>query len=538
MELKNENKRAPYFFSRLGRNLSKENLILYRLTLKNQNKRPLSVSKSTERIRILYNMNNVNVENKDDDNENNIFSIEEKEKQKIEEFADNIEEKQSFENTKKQRRLQNFQNKKLGFSNHKFHFNMKKENKNKIPPSCTKYNPKYDIILKKSVSPPSWKSMQGRKYKIKRDDFPFYLKQELIQNNMAGKSFIDFAKQTPRKNKSINFNDKEQIYLINISKISKNNKSLINQRKELYNNNYNNSRKQNYKSISDYKSTKNMTQKDKQTNSKIRNIINKNSSDENEETNNSNDSFDLFRHIYAKKLKKKNKKKNTSEIIEKKIKSIDFDQIISREDLEEVKNRHSSVVPYLFPNFSQVRERPIMMVIYDAKKHKKFKRNSEMDFPQFNTMNYDKNKKEVHSPNFDFMNSRIYDEKDPYPSYMKRVFNKSATFKISDKSLKENNYSERGFIMPLSSFWKNNSFNKYINLKLLKSQKHLMESFLNNDTIEPKYKKLLKFYNKNYKYFVEGRQILSKINDDINKEMELHRSRSLSDLINDLRKKN
>ena len=538
MELKNENKRAPYFFSRLGRNLSKENLILYRLTLKINNKRPLSVSKSTERIRILYNMNNVNVENQDDDNENNIFSIEEKEKQKIEEFVDNIEEKQSFENKKKQRRLQNFQNKKLGFSNHKYHFNMKKENKNKIPPSCTKYNPKYDIILKKSVSPPSWKSMQGRKYKIKRDDFPFYLKQELIQNNMAGKSFIDFAKQTPRKNKSINFNDKEQIYLINISKISKSNKSLINQRKELYNNNYNNSRKQNYKSISDYKSTKNMTQKDKQTNSKIRNIINKNSSDENEETNNSNDSFDLFRHIYAKKLKKKNKKKNTSEIIEKKIKSIDFDQIISREDLEEVKNRHSSVVPYLFPNFSQVRERPIMMVIYDAKKHKKFKRNSEMDFPQFNTMNYDKNKKEVHSPNFDFMNSRIYDEKDPYPSYMKRVFNKSATFKISDKSLKENNYSERGFIMPLSSFWKNNSFNKYINLKLLKSQKHLMESFLNNDSIEPKYKKLLKFYNKNYKYFVEGRKIMSKINDDINKEMEFHRSRSLSDLINDLRKKN
>ena len=157
MELKNENKRAPYFFSRLGRNLSKENLILYRLTLKNKSKRPYSVSKSTERIRILYNMNNVNVENKDDDNENNIFSIEEKEKQKIEEFADNIEEKQSFENTKKQRRLQNFQNKKFGFSNHKYHFNMKKENKNKIPPSCTKYNPKYDIILKKSVSPPSWK---------------------------------------------------------------------------------------------------------------------------------------------------------------------------------------------------------------------------------------------------------------------------------------------------------------------------------------------------------------------------------------------
>ena len=53
-------------------------------------------------------------------------------------------------------------------------------------------------------------------------------------------------------------------------------------------------------------------------------------------TNNSNDSFDLFRHIYISKIKKK---KNKNKIImdkgkkkESSIKSVNFNQMISRED--------------------------------------------------------------------------------------------------------------------------------------------------------------------------------------------------------------
>ena len=83
---------------------------------------------------------------------------------------------------------------------------------------------------------------------------------------------------------------------------------------------------------------------------------------------------------YVKKINKKKKKRESiTDKTERKIKSIDFDQIISREDLEESKNKEISIVPYLFPNFSLVRDRPIMMVVYDRKKHKKYKRNSEME---------------------------------------------------------------------------------------------------------------------------------------------------------------
>ena len=520
MELKNGNKEPIFFFSKLGRNIGKENLVLYRWSQRNKNKRPSSVSSFKERLKFLYNIKKINVDKKEDDNENNIFSVEEKELQKLEEFANNIEKKQSFENTKKLRNNKNFQKKRLGFESHKSYFNKEKENTNKIPPSCTKYNPKYDIILKRTVSPPSWRSMQGRKNDIKKDDSIFSIGHGLIQDNMAGKSFIDFSKQTPRKNCFNIFDDKDKndLYIIDLSKISKN-KSLVNSRRELFSNNKNN-KKQIIKLINDYKSGKNIPRKSS-----------KDITQDNEETTKSNDSFDLFRHIYTKKLKKKNRKKNTSKINHKKIKSIDFNQLISREDLEEAKNKNISIVPYLFPNFSFIRDRPLMMAIYDTRKHKKNKNNSLFNAAQFNTIDYDKNKKTGHGPNFDFMNSRIYDEKDPYPSYMKRIFNKSATFKMMDKSLKENNYSERGFIMPPSSFFKNDSFNKDINLKILKSQKYLINSFMNNDSNERKYKESLKFYKNNYKYLMKEKNILSEIDEDINIEMKNHRNKSLNNSV-------
>jgi hypothetical protein len=230
--------------------------------------------------------------------------------------------------------------------------------------------------------------------------------------------------------------------------------------------------------ISGYKSTKNASKIQRPISATKRHKNPDNFSNVSN-TNNSNDSFDLFRHIYTKKiLKKKKGRKNVIDKTERKIKSIDFNQIISREDLEESKNKEISLVPYLFPNFSLVRDRPIMMVVYDQKKHKKYKRNSEKDTIQYNTLNYDKNKKTVQSPNFDLMKTRPYDEKDPYPSYMRGVYNKNACFKISSESLKASNYNKSGFIMHPSSFFKNNSFNKYINLKLIKSQGHLVNSFM------------------------------------------------------------
>ena len=535
MKLKNENLKSLYFYSKLARKIGKQNLLLYHWTLKKKFNRPLSVSPALEKIKFFYNIRKLKYDKKEeeeDDNENNIFSIEEKEKQRLEEFEDNIEERKDYKRFKNEEKQENFKQKKMGFESHKYSFYKKSENKNKVQPSCTKYNPKYEAILKKSASSPSWKSMQGRKDNTKIDNFPFYMKQDLIQNNMAGKSFIDFSKQSPRDNNKIF--GKDAMDFINFSKISKN-KSFFN-----YNEEHNkNNRNQTPASIRDYKSNKDISKIKRPVSSSKKHSSPDNFSGNIMDTNNSNDSFDLFKHIYTKKIKKKNKtNKNSTEKTEKKIKSIDFEQIISREALEASKNKQTILVPYLFPNFSSVRERPIMMVVYDKKSHQKnYKRNSELDSIKFNTLNYNINKKEVQSPNFNLMNSRPYDEQDPYPSYMRGVFNKSGFLKISGESLKANNYTKSGFIMPLSSFWKNDSFNKYTNLKMLRSQKHLMKSFMNNKNVEPRYKRLLKIYNKNYKDLMEGQGKYSKLENDINMEMKKHQNKSLNDLIKDLKKK-
>ena len=534
MKLKNDALNSLFFYSKIGRKISKQNLILYRWILKKKFNRPQSVSPSIEKIKFLYNIKKLRFKKDEEDNEEeiDIFSIEEKERQKLEEFEDQIEERKIFQKKLKlkeeeEEKDKDTKKKTMEFKSHRYNFIKKKENKNKVQPSSTKYNPKYDAILRRSISSPSWKFMQGRKNKIKIDNYPFYLKQDSIQNNMAGKSFIDFSKQTPRNKNAF---DKEDAEIYDIGQITRN-KSVINNKRQKHRN----IRNQTPLVRSESKSSKNIS-KSKRSVSTTKRHQNKNNLSNSSDSSKSNDSFDLFKHLYSYKIKKKRNKEKGYSKNKEKIKSIDFNQIISREALEESKNKEIAVVPYLFPNFSFVRERPQMMVVYDRKVHKKYKRKSDLDSMEFNTINYEKNKKQVQVPNFNLMNSRPYDENDPYPSYMRGVFNKSATFKISSESLKANSYTKRGFIMPLSSFWNNNSFNKYINLKMLKSQSHLMKAFIRSKNIEPKYKRLLKFYNKNYKVLMEGKTKYSRLDNDINVHMKKHQNKSIKDLIKELKK--
>ena len=532
----NDGLKSIYFYSKLGRKIGKQNLLIYKWTLNKKYNRPLSVSPAIEKIKFLYNIKKLKLGLKPigDPNEedNDIFSIEEKERQKLEELEENIEEKEYKRKSKNKKEEvdKDTKQKILGFESHKFTLYKKEDIKNKVEPSSTKYNPKYETILKRSASSPSWKLMQGRKEKIKVNNFPFYLEQGSIQNNMAGKSFVDFSKQSKR---NFSIYKKEDIDIINLSKLSRSKSFFTNKRTH-----HRNNRNQSSLVISDYKSSKNVSKF-----SRPMSAINKHSShhrnneSENTDSNNSRDSFDLFRQIYTSKLKKKKTKVKHKLKHEQKIKSIDFNQIISREDLEESKNKNIALVPYLFPNFSLVRERPQMMVVYDRKEHKKYKNKSNLDSMEFNSINYDSNKKHVHTPKFELMNMRPCDENDPYPSYMRGVFNKSALCKISSESLKESNYSNREFIMPLSSFWNNNSFNKYTNLKMLKGQSQFIDAFMNNENIEPKYKRLLKFYNKNYKVLMQGKTKYSRLEKDINLHMIQHKNKSIKDLINDLKKK-
>ena len=521
MKLKNDDDNK-YFYSKLGRKISKQNLLLYRWTHKKKKNKPTSVSPALAKIKYLYKINQLKNEKKFDDNDNDIFTIEVKEKQKLEDISKEIEENK--ENTKEKKPKKNLSRQ----DKQKYFFYKKDENKNKLQPSCTKYNPRYDIIFRRSVSTPSFKSMLGRKEVIKHDNSSFYIKHNLIKDTMAGKTFIDFSKQTKRK--SI-FDNIEEKIRENISNILKK-KSLILRNKECFENKKNKSSLTLSKNES--KNYKNITQS--------KNTINQNNNSDILSTNNSNDSYDLFKHIYLSKIKKKkSRRKNDTDTEMKKIKSVDFNQMISREDLEKLKSKQISIVPYLFPNYSLVRDRPIMMVLYENKDNDIKNNKSRQDI--FIKMNklipHDKSSSmnKMHTPNFKLMKSRPHDD-DPYPTYMRGVYDKNNCFKVSSESLKSMNYSNSKFIMPLSSIWKNNSFNKYTNLKMIKSQKNLMDAFLKNDRldIDIKTKKMINFYRKNYTDFIGGKAKYNNLENNIFKDAkQKQEDKNIKDLIKDLK---
>ena len=483
MKLKND-EYNKYFYSKLGRKISKQNILLYRWTHKKKLNRPSSVSPALSKIKYLYKINQLKNEKKFDDNDNDIFSIELKEKQKLEDISKEIEENKENIKEKKTKKNLSRQKKKNYF------FYKKDENKNKLQPSCTKYNPRYDIIFRRSASTPSFKSMLGRKDNIKHDNSSFYLKHNLIKDTMAGKTFIDFSKQTKRN--SI-FDNIEEKVMENISNILKK-KSLILKNKESFENKKNKSAL--ILSKNESKNNKDITQS--------KNTINQNNNSDVLSTNNSNDSYDLFKHIYLSKIKKKkSKRKNDTNTEIKKIKSVDFNQMISREDLEKLTSNQD-----IYISMNDV-------IIND--------KSSSLN--------------KMHTPNFKLMKSRP-DDDDPYPSYMRGVYDKNNCFKVSSESLKSINYSNSKFIMPLSSIWKNNSFNKYTNLKMIKSKKNLMDVFLKNDrlNIDIKTKKLFNFYRKNYTDFIGGKTKYNNIESNIFKDAKQKlEDKNIKDLIKDLK---
>ena len=92
---------------------------------------------------------------------------------------------------------------------HDRHMNNFKKKENKSNPSCRKYNPKYDSILKVPQSIPSWEKQLGRKPpKIKEICDKFYIEHDNIIDTMAGTAFIDMSKQIEKQS---SFENKENI---------------------------------------------------------------------------------------------------------------------------------------------------------------------------------------------------------------------------------------------------------------------------------------------------------------------------------------
>ena len=484
---------------------------------------------------------------------------------------------------------------KSNYKHHDKHMQNLKKKEVRFNPTCTKYNPKYDTILKTARSLPSWEKQIGRKQFKKKDVCDkFYIEHENLIDTMAGSAFIDMSKQLTKKNSILETldKDKDKTYLLdNYSfinnndndieikinfNINANNKKPITSltkeitkeglrisdkiNKKFKKNNFNINKDKNFSfnnsiNFTNKKIMKKILEK-KEKNKDIINIsniseikpdidssriinVNDLSKDStisiikyNPKNNQmksltqnylnnsdiSSKSLDMVTRYYNYRKKQFRKKINKSDKKRALIKAPDFSKNISREDLDRINEAKKSYISYLIPNYSQVRERPKMLVKYTKKNSdEKTYRNNSAQIKGVNySFYYDANKaiekvnnhSSIPSFNFGLMSSRRLDD-DPLPSYMKNIMNRDS---LSEFSLIMNNYSNRGFSDVRTSFYPKQSFNNVINLNLLKSKKLMENTVFGNakkkfKKSNPLLNKIIRFYKRNFETIMADKNL-------------------------------
>ena len=236
-----------------------------------------------------------------------------------------------------------------------------------------------------------------------------------------------------------------------------------------------------------------------------------------------NNSIELLNTYYKKRMSSKRPKnahlnpKLKKEKSKSLIKAPDFSKSLSRETTKKIKDQSETVIPYLIPNYTQVRERPIMMVSYNKRKKVK---NINTIASKIKGINYsfyfdadkcyDKinNHSTVHVPDFRLMSSRPIDD-GPLPSYMKKIIDRTG---ICEYSLIMNNYKNRDFGNIHTTIFPKKSFNKVINLNLLRSKKFFGNIIFGEcrkkiKKTSPLMEKIIRFYSKNYERILKEKDL-------------------------------
>ena len=459
----------------------------------------------------------------------------------------------------------------LNQEKYKFHnIHMKKldKKKNNSVNNLIRYYPKYDYIYPKILTGPSWKFLKGRTNSQSKE-------------NNNNNSNINNNKNINKKNINININNtinsEENYYDINYEITNyedyKNNK-IKNDKKinkyDSYNDDLNilsyyspskclvnmdkttqrgeftishdiriRTDKPFNKSFIKYKKNKKLLKKSNLLlfQNKIKKIkISKLSKIKIQNDSLSNNNIANSISTYKKKINLKYKTQNNSK--KNLIKTIDFDKIMSREQIDKIKNKKIKSIPFIFPNYNLVTDRTISKVIYSKPNENKRKIKIMKGIDSLINYNPDKiiNKIDNHSetkvPNFSLMNSR-YDNKNKskLPIYMQNLHDRKSVDSINEKSLKLNNFSNSKFLNPSNSFWPKRSYNNIVNLNLLKN-KSLNYGKYKDESLE-KQKNILKtelnfFYKDKNELIKEGalkrfdnitfKTICRKVKDNLNKK--------------------
>ena len=351
-------------------------------------------------------------------------------------------------------------------------------------PGCTRYNPNYNYIWPKLLTGPKWSDVLGRKQKkIEIDNRDFVINNldnydKYVINNGDVKCFVNMNKTTQRGD----FIDNKDLRIRTDRPFSKTSKSRqkINLAYELtdgaartylngfYRHNNLTEGNQNIKNKNKKYIIKGFLSSNEKRNNKKEISKNNLISDENYQSSyNESKSINFMKHKNAKSycIDSDAATIGTSEQTKNKIKNSapDFSKLISREQREKIKSFKIENIPFIIPNYSYVRERPIITAIY--KKKKKDNKNKNKEFLGIDsTLNYNPNsfieKYNNHlsskTPKFKYMISRPNKKGSPLPFYMQQVHDRSATYIVTDKSLKLNNFSNGKYIAATSTFFPKN----------------------------------------------------------------------------------
>ena len=374
-------------------------------------------------------------------------------------------------------------------------------------PGCTRYSPNYDYIWPKLITGIKWSDQRGRDdKKIQIDNRDFIINNlenydKYIINSGAVKCFVNMSSV---KNKKFFLKKKCKVN-ITINGRSNNKK---------FTKTLQNSLNKNKAKTKALKTSKNFFHPS--TSSNIEKLKSKNS-DLFIKKNESNDDFfekfpldisnnkpELNDKLFGKtkrnffnesKLNRNNKKNKTlymesmkeedniSNIYPIKLRgpAPNFAKLPAR--TKKVKTYRIENIPFINPKYEVVQERSLTMAIY--KKERKIKKYKQVPFEgMIMGLDYDPDKiiekcnnhQSPKVPNFKNMTSRPNKKGSPLPSFLQKVYDRSASYLTTDKSLKLNNFPEGKYIPASNSFFPKRSYNKIINMKMVNSKMFLQQS--------------------------------------------------------------
>ena len=353
-------------------------------------------------------------------------------------------------------------------SNHKDIHNLTKLLKKQSAQASTIYDPKKEYVWARTLSGPQWDYLSGREkgglFDIKTTDINYPEKREenyIIKTDSSYKNY----KSENKKNQTLN-----NFYMpnkgIDMDKFGK---------------------RTTLKTIYDFRIRKfrPFIKKIGQKTLRVKNII-KNLEIEarnkikkkylklNLDTLEENESFD--ENSSMNNRRKKNKfKKDLNIGIKNPIHTLNFSKIMPREKISKKSRNEEGIRPFFSPKYTLVEPRSLTMVSYNKKTNvrpvlKRFEGISNNIF-----FNIDKvlNKVNNHKENkvILFRNSKEKYRNKNLPLHMNNLYNRTSLETITDKGLEMNNFFLSENNWDFSTFCKKKSYNKLINLNLLRNER-------------------------------------------------------------------